>query len=178
MEDKPFESLSKTSLKFLTLKTVYLTAISTFRRCSDLQSLRIDHESMKVQKKSLTFVRHGLPKKDRQTHFGVKIHVPHFADKEALDPKRCIPEYIERTEQLRRNLTASEKVKLFLAINSPHKPVSTSTISRWIVDTVKYAYSDQNISVNAHSTRAIAPSWALYNGASTKSILDAADWSS
>ena len=31
--------------------------------------------------------------------------------------------------------------------------------------------------VKAHSTRAIGPSWALFNGASMRSILGAADWS-
>lgn len=31
--------------------------------------------------------------------------------------------------------------------------------------------------VKGHSTRAIGPSWALYNGASMSNILDAADWS-
>ena len=39
------------------------------------------------------------------------------------------------------------------------------------------AYDDQKLKVKAHSTRAIGPSWALYKGASMKSILDAADWS-
>ena len=37
---------------------------------------------------------------------------------------------------------------------------------------------DKDIKVNAHSTRAIEPSWALFNGASMSSILSAADWSS
>ena len=30
--------------------------------------------------------------------------------------------------------------------------------------------------MKAHSTRAVGPSWALYNGASMRSILEAADW--
>lgn len=42
LEKQPFEPLNDVPLKFLTLKTVFLTAITTFRRCSDLQSLRID----------------------------------------------------------------------------------------------------------------------------------------
>ena len=36
---------------------------------------------------------------------------------------------------------------------------------------------EMKLKVKAHSTRAIGPSWALYKGASMKSILDAADWS-
>lgn len=39
------------------------------------------------------------------------------------------------------------------------------------------AYNDNSMKVKAHSTRAIGPSWALFNGASMRSILEAADWS-
>ncbi|CAC5377945.1 unnamed protein product [Mytilus coruscus] len=51
LENEPFEPLCEASLKFITFKTVFLIAITTFRRCSDLQSLRIDKASMKVQEK-------------------------------------------------------------------------------------------------------------------------------
>ena len=178
LEKDPFEPQDKASLKFLTLKTVFLTAITTFRRCSDLQSLRIDQDSMKIQGKGITFIRHGLSKQDRQNHFGVKIHVAHNSEKELLDPKRSILHYLDRTKSYREKLSATDKVKLFIALNEPHKPVSTTTISSWIVQAIKKAYSDDNLKVNAHSTRAIAPTWALYKGASTKTILEAADWSS
>lgn len=40
------------------------------------------------------------------------------------------------------------------------------------------AYENQKKSnVKGHSTRALGPSWALFNGASVKSIIEAADWS-
>ncbi|CAC5387458.1 unnamed protein product [Mytilus coruscus] len=97
LEKKPFEPMQEVDLKHVTLKTVFLVAITTFRRCSDLQSLRIDDKSMRVQCKGITFA-------------------------------------------------------------------------------IRIAYDDDNMKVNAHSTRAIAPSWALYKGASLKSILDSADW--
>ena len=35
---------------------------------------------------------------------------------------------------------------------------------------------NSDLKVRGHSTRAIGPPWALYNGASMKSILEAADW--
>ena len=59
-------------------------------------------------------------------------------------------------------------------MNKPHQPVSCQTISRWIVDTIKMAY-DEDKKVKAH--RAIGPSWALFNGASMRSIMETADWS-
>ena len=59
----------------------------------------------------------------------------------------------------------------------PHKPVTSQTISKWIVSLIKLAYEDPKMKVKGHSTRAIGSSWALFNGASVKSILNAADWS-
>lgn len=39
------------------------------------------------------------------------------------------------------------------------------------------AFNDNSMKVKAHSATAIGPSWALFNGASMRSILEAADWS-
>ena len=159
LEKHPFEPLPTATLKCITLKTVFLLAITTFRRCSDLQSLRIDQESMKVQEKGITFIRHGLSKQDRQNHYGIKIHVPSFDERTLVDPKRSLNLYLEKTKNIREKLNATDRVKLFLALNEPHKPVTTATISSWIVQTIKMAYDDDNLKVKAHSTRAIAPSF-------------------
>ncbi|CAC5386377.1 unnamed protein product [Mytilus coruscus] len=131
---------------------------------------------MRVQCKGITFVRHGLAKQDRQKHFGEKLFVPSFPEKTLIDPKRALSVYLDKTKNFRKKLSESERIKLFLGINEPHKLVSTATISSWIVQAIRIAYDDDNMKVNAHSTRAIAPSWALYKGASLKSILDSADW--
>ena len=56
------------SLKYVTWKTVFLIAITTFRRCSDLQSLRIGEGSINIQEKGVTFIRPGLAKQDRADH--------------------------------------------------------------------------------------------------------------
>ena len=85
---------------------------------------------------------------------------------------------MEKTKNIKKTLGTTEKVKLFLALNVPHKPVTTVTISSWIVQTIKMAYANENLKVYAHSTRAIAPSWDLYKGASTITIFEAADWAS
>lgn len=175
LEKDPFEPLKYTSLKHLTMKVVFLVAITTFRRCSDLQALRLGEGSVTVTSRGLIFIRHGLSKQDRVDHFGTKIFVPTFADNKKLDPKRALGVYLKRTENFRRK-DEGDELKLFLSVNKPHRPVSCQTISRWIVDTIKLAY-DKDKKVKAHSTRSIGPSWALFNGASMRSILDTADWS-
>ena len=46
--EAPFEPMLKASLKYITWKSVFLTAISTFRRCSDIQALRTDEGFMSI----------------------------------------------------------------------------------------------------------------------------------
>jgi hypothetical protein len=66
-------------LKYVTWKTAFLIAITSFRRCSDLQALCIGEESVVVQKKGVAFIRHGLAKQDRPKHFGSKIFIPSYS---------------------------------------------------------------------------------------------------
>lgn len=168
LQKTPFEPLFFADLKEITFKTVFLIAITTFRRCSDLQALRLGENSMRIQKKGITFIRFGLSKQDRQ-----KIFVPAFPENKFLDPKRCLKCYLKKTKFFRK----TGENQLFLSLNDPHKPVSTHTISKWIVKTIKLAHTDKAVKVKAHSTRSVGPSWAIFNGASLKSVLESADWS-
>ena len=77
---------------------------------------------------------------------------------------------MDRTSKLRK------VNNLFISYRKPHGSVSKQTISSWIVNVVKQAYDNSDLKTNAHSTRAIRPSWALFKGASLASILEAADW--
>ena len=182
LENSPFDNVEQMSLKDLTLKTVFLTAITTFRRCSDLQALRTDEGSMRIQTKGITFIRHGLAKQDREKHFGAKIFVPTYTENTSLDPRKSLLQYLDKTKPLRKKLQQDQRGKLFLALCEPHKPVTSQTISHWIVQINKQAYSDSESSgkgkIHAHSTRAIGSTWAFFKGASINSILESADWSS
>ncbi|XP_071133050.1 uncharacterized protein [Mytilus edulis] len=179
LQKEPFEPIENIDLKHLSFKTVFLISITTFRRCSDLQSLRVNHSCMRIQQKGITFIRCGLAKQDRQNHRNSKIVVPAFTDNKKLDPVTCLLQYLERAKKFRSSLDKDQQGKLFLSTCEPHKPVTSQTISKWIVQVIKLAYPDSSLkNIKAHSTRAIGPSWALYKGASINSILEAADWSS
>ncbi|XP_063442583.1 uncharacterized protein LOC134722881 [Mytilus trossulus] len=176
LKKKPFEPMKKAELKFITWKTVFLIAITTFWRCSDIQALRLGDGNISVHSRGVYFIREGLSKQDRPGHFGAKIFVSAFEAEKLLDPKRALTYYLKSTDNFRGE--NRQDSKLFLAISNPHnKPISSQTISSWIVSTIQMAYNDKKKSVKAHSTRAIGPSWALYKGASMKNIMEAADWS-
>ena len=174
LQKKPFEPLNKASLKMITFKTVFLIAITTFRRCSDLQSLHLGEDSVTIQKAGITFKRHGLSKQDRQGHTDLKIYIPAFPENKYLDPKRSLYYYLKQTEVFRKQGDGSDQTKVFLSLTEPHHPVSSQTISSWIRQTIKLTIGKQ---VKGHSTRAVGPSYALMKGASLEAILTAADWS-
>ena len=179
LKEAPFEPLKDAPLKYLTWKTCFLLAITTFRRCGDLQSLQLGEGLVNVQKQGVTFLRTGLSKSDRPSHQSKNIFVPHLPSDKKLDPKRVLAYYLKKTEKFRRS-NGNDIVKLFLAVNKPHKPVTAVTISRWLVSLIKFCYKKMNKTagkVTGHSTRSIGPSWALFKGASLQQVMEAADWS-
>ena len=176
LKKPPFEPLCLAPLKYLTWKTVFLIAITTFRRSSDIQALTLGCGNVSIQNRVITFVRQGLSKTDRPGHLNSKIVVPAFKGDKLLDPVRLLKCYLKRTKKFRNFGQSQAKMGLFLSFVEPHKPVTCQTISKWLVKVIKLAYDD-SVKVRGHSTRAIGPSWAIFNGASMSSILEAADWS-
>ena len=51
LKECPFEPMNKAPLKFVMWKTVFLIAITTFRRCGDLQSLTLGEEMLVYKKR-------------------------------------------------------------------------------------------------------------------------------
>lgn len=111
--EAPFEPMLKASLKYITWKSVFLTAISTFRRCSDIQALRTDEGFMSILPEGIVFIRQGIPKQGRPGHLDNKIFVPCFKRNKKLDPKRAIQVYLKKTEHLRNMfISGSDKETL------------------------------------------------------------------
>ena len=82
----------------------------------------------------------------------------------SLCPVRALKIYINRVFLKRK-----DRKTLFISHqDSYEKEISIYTISRWSVQTIKLAHSENNvdqvpISTNAHEVRAIASSWAWPN---------------
>ena len=77
--------------------------------------------------------------------------------------------HLQKTEKLRNGCT-----NLFISFVKPHKAVSSDTISRWIKEVFKLCEID--VSVPAHSVRAIASSTAAATGIPINEILRAGGW--
>ena len=83
---------------------------------------------------------------------------------------RTIDQYLDRTNS-RRNRHS----QLLLALVKPFKPVSTSTVSRWLVDMLSLAGIDTQ-TFKAHSTRSASVSKANTLGVSLTEIIKRGQW--
>ena len=89
------------------------------------------------------------------------------------DPSLCtrstLAAYILRTEKQRSSS------KLFISFIRPHKPVTTSTIGRWIKSVLSSAGIDTSL-FKAHSVRGASVTNAYFKGVPVAKILRTADW--
>uniref|UniRef100_A0A803JAC4 Tyr recombinase domain-containing protein n=1 Tax=Xenopus tropicalis TaxID=8364 RepID=A0A803JAC4_XENTR len=189
LQHKPFEPLESTNLKDLTLKTVFLMAIASARRVSELAALSSKfpwlkfHQDKAVLRTNPSFI----PKMATTFHLNQEIVIPvlkvDHRDNESnttstLDPVRALKEYIHRTQSLRQSDS------LFLLFGGPRAgfPASKRSIARWLVLLISEAYNKAGrptpMTIRAHATRKVSTSWALYHEASLETICQAATWSS
>ncbi|KAK3092126.1 hypothetical protein FSP39_025396 [Pinctada imbricata] len=181
--DSPFEPLGSCDLKYLTWKTVFLVAMATASRVSEIHALSIDSQHMRFEKNGIRLLPNlnFLAKTQRLGKPWDPLFVPEFntyateARDQLLCPCRALRMYVKRTKTLRNRETA-----LFVTYKQNyHQRASKDSISRWIVSLIRYCVETKGInltSVRAHDTRRLSTSWALFNGASTEEIVKAAHW--
>ncbi|KAJ8727382.1 hypothetical protein PYW07_001501 [Mythimna separata] len=142
-----------TSLNFekLSKKLVMLLALSTAQRAQTLSLIKIpnitvNHAGVHI---SITdaIKTSGLGRSQPN------LFLPFF-EKIEICPASTLRDYINFTQSLRGSNT-----HLILSLNKPHKPVSPSTISRWIKNTLSVCGIDISI-FSGHSTRHASTSTA------------------
>ncbi|XP_078246058.1 uncharacterized protein LOC140704554 [Pogona vitticeps] len=184
----PFEPMSSCDLKFLSLKTLFLVAITSARRASELAALRSDSPYLQFYKDKVVLFPDisFLPKVVSEFHLNQPISLPTlFSDPSSdiermlhsLDVKRALSYYISRT----RDFRASHKLFLCYYGSRKGSAASAPALSRWLVSTVVLAYQlskkDVPEGIRGHSTRSMATSTALLRGVDLPDICRAATWS-
>lgn len=186
----PFEPLESVSDKFLTLKTVFLLAISSLKRVGDLQALSVSPTCLEFAPgmvKAFLYPKPGyIPKVLTNVPRPIVLQAfcpPPFVtpDQEKLNllcPVRALDTYVHRAALWRK----ADQLFVCFGPHNRGRPASKHTVSKWIVEAISLAYevSGQQcpLAVRAHSTRSMAASKALISGVSLKEICDAAGWSS
>ena len=185
----PYEPLSEASIKFLTMKTVFLLAFATARRRSELHALSVEEGCLRFNKTdgSVSLLcQPGFLAKNQLPHvLPEPINVPSLANScgnddtdRVLCPVRSLKYYLKRVKPLR-----GSRKRLFLPIKG-NKDISAASVSRWISDVIKLAYQDLSdtdlsfLQIRPHELRALSSSWAFLNNAPLEDVLRAAFWRS
>ena len=151
----------------LSQKLATLIALVTSQRCQSLQAL--DTEHMEINDLHAKFHIQKLLKHNSHTNKVLNvITLPAYKVNKKLCPVTYLKQYLKRTQRLRTD------TQLFIGTQKPHKPVSTSTISRWIKFILKVAGINTDI-YKAHSCRAASSSAAALS-LDIHHILQAGSW--
>ncbi len=182
----PFEPLDSVELKFLSLKTSLLTALTSIKRVGDLQAFSVSEECLvfgPVYSHVVLRPRPGYVPKVPTTPFCDQVvNLQALPSEEAdpalalLCPVRALRIYVTCT----RSVRSSEQLFVCHGGQQKGKAVSKQRLAHWIVEAVTLAYQSQGepcpLGVRAHSTRSVASSHALAHGASLADICRAAGW--
>ncbi|KAL0199807.1 hypothetical protein M9458_002994, partial [Cirrhinus mrigala] len=186
LQQDPFEPLQSVELDALSFKTALLTALTSIKRVGDLQALSVNSSCLEFGPADSHVVlrpRPGYVPKVPTTPFRDQVVTLQALSSQEDDPNltllcpvRALRIYMERTQPFRR----SEQLFVCYGGQQKGKAVSKQRISHWLVNAIRMAYLARGLpcplEVRAHSTRGIAASAALANGASLTDVCRAAGW--
>ena len=189
LREAPFEPMGTISLRALTLKTVFLVALASGRRRSEIHALGVSNGLLKLSKtEAVLRTSPGfLAKNQAAGSVAAPITIKALGDftgpdppEVALCPVRALRWYLHRTKASRAG-----RLRLFLPLPSAKKSdCSAADISKWIVSTVRWAYNESSESqlrldrVSAHEVRALSTSMALAAGVPLDDVVRAGTWRS
>ena len=170
----PYEPLREASLKHLTFKTVFLLAMASAGRSSELQALVFDQNYIQFKPKgagvTLYFSQEFMRKNQRPNQVNDPWYIPAVpTGKSEFGAPNCPVRALRyyRRYQSKHPELRKGRCRLFIPIkdNNAGKELSAATISRWICTTIIDSHAtcmdNKNISVKAHEVRAVAT--RLYN---------------
>ena len=180
----PFEPMNDASLMDVSIKTCFLIAVASGQRRSSIHALSTAHGHLRFEPDQVRMIPEAsfIAKNQTATSRPCELILPTIRSSSSVPedklwcPVRALRWYMSRTKPIRHC------PNLFISTVAPHGPASRATISRWLVSAVKAAgggaFTEASGPIHAHDTRSLAASWALFNGASSSEILQAAYWSS
>ena len=189
-EDDGESSNDVIPLKWRMLRCVFLLALASARQRSYLHALSIAPgrcvfargNTQRQLVVSLLPESGFLAKNQLPTQSPAWITVPGIAHLNPTEPERMLCPvrqlklYIRDSERIR-----GDRQRMFIHWNRSIRDIMRSHISRWIMETVKEAYTQadrQYDRVTAHEVRVLSASWAYNCPVALPDILSAAFWRS
>ena len=189
----PFEPLSEAPLKWLTYKTVFLLALASGKRRSEIHawthssvSSRRNWSEVTVSPSPAFLAKNQLASDGPDSIKPVVIPAlttmldSSLVEDKSLCPVRALKVYLQKTKSMRKG-----KALLFVSLREGYsKDITRITISQWIKHTIQTCYqssdtADQQVTqVRAHDVRAMAASLAFKGGISLEQVLSSCYWKS
>lgn len=167
---KTLSPIKELCFKMLTLKCVTLLWLLSGQRG---QSMRlIDVRNLTVTKHRVKIKYGDLLKTTRPGNQQREIKLKAYAP----DRRICISFILREYLRQRKLLCPKECTQLFISINKPHQPVTTSTIAKWVKEVMHLAGLDTN-TFTPHSLRSASTSAATRARVPLNTILATAGWS-
>ena len=182
LKSSVFEPLHQASLRDLTRKTLFLTALASAKRVSELQALSRT-VSFSSSAAAVSYVPEFLAKTESAVRplprtFAIQS-LSDFAaglpDEMLLCPVRALSEYVARTSRF-----VNRPRRLFVSSRSLSRAMSKNGISYLLREVIVHSGASSNdvAAPKAHSIRGIATSSAFFKNWSLSSVLEAASWRS
>ena len=187
----PYEPLNLCSDRDLTIKTVFLLALASSKRVSELHGLSyVTKHSRGWTSVTLEFVPEFVAKTQNPSIHDdrfVSFTIPSLSDfcgndrsEMLLCPVRALRAYLKRTRPFRPTCR-----RLFVSTGRTKKEVSKNTISFWLREAIIKAYtslpqragSRPTFQARAHETRSVGPTIAFRKNMSVQRVLNAGVWS-
>ena len=188
-EDK-FEPLRQADMEHLTYKTLFLVAVASARRISELHALSVQPPFLIENPLSFNLAVNPafLPKTNTQealdSDIELRAFVPNPSSKferilQRMCPVRALKIYLERTREVRGQNRAL--FVHFIPAKAP-RPISKATLSRFLTAAIREAYfildrEGEIVQANPHTVRGVATTWAEFARVPPKEICRAATWS-
>jgi integrase len=188
----PFEPMHLADLKFVTLKTVFLLALASGKRRSEIHALQVDIQrtenwseisifpDINFIPKTQLVTEGAAPLKPLTLKALTKIVGPDLQEDRSLCVVRALRYYLKTTKDVRKG-----RKRFFIAMKKGHEgDICRHTISSWLKKTILLAYAKSSSEVQqihrvkAHDVRAMASSWAFLKNVSLDAILQACSWRS
>lgn len=187
LDSASFEPLQVATLRSLTLKTCFLTALASAARVSEIHALAADANHLQFRNDGSVLLlteagfvaKNRLPTTGNQSIVIKPLPVNQSSPDHLHDPVRALSIYLERTRSLR-----DSSQQLFLSFAESRPRTSPQTISSWLRTVIRSAYRDASIPLpgpsrpKAHDVRAIAASLAFDRNIAVSEIIQAVGWKS
>lgn len=158
------------ALELITKKLVTLLALSTAQRVQTLSLIRVCN--VKINNTNVEIIVDDLIKTSAPGRRPPRLIIPFFPNKIEICPAKTLLSYLDMTK-LYRDEPSTER--LLLTYKKPIHNATSSTLSRWIKNTLYNSGIDTSL-FSAHSVRHASTSAANRKGLSIELIKKTAGW--